>query len=590
MTGHGDFTSRITWETLPSFCHSNVADVKVPVRGIVVEHHGLGCVWFNPDGQAGWRSDLAEKGIVIFHPHYNPWCWMNDTAVRLTDRIVDCIIGHFGLEDDTRVCSLGGSMGGLGALVYARYSRRNVVAVVANCPVCDLPYHYTERPDLPRTLADAFADAKDFDKALKDHSPLDLAPQMPDIDYFVVHSTNDMAVNKERHSDRFVDAMRNIGRRVEYVVSEGTGHCQLTPEAQRRLDEAVLAAFDDVAAGGQLATNGTQSASNGRHGAAVGVKAMKDAFEANPPRTIESVKLAFRGVSEGHDVYNCSIPFSWGGEEYLFGRVEPHDKWVASVTMLFRRTGRDEWTRVLEFGTLELEDPFVAWIRDELVVGGTRVRKMAGKVDSYRSAFYRDHGNGPMHLEYFTSGPEFMKDVRLVELYDGRIGVFSRPRDEMVRRRYGSESVIGFTVIDDLDGLTPEAIENARVIDGILGRGEWGGCNQAYRLSDGNVLVAGHLCCSGSPATNGVPRQIYCNAAFEFNPNTREASRVRIVATRRMYPAQEPKEPHLDDCVFTSGFVFNDDGTCDIYSGLCDAAEGRIRVKADAIQLSSEPK
>ncbi|MBQ8114184.1 MAG: prolyl oligopeptidase family serine peptidase [Kiritimatiellae bacterium] len=240
-----DFTSRITWETLSSFCHSNLADVKEPVRGIVVEHHGLGCVWFKPNEQKGWGKDLADKGIAIVHPHYNPWCWMNDTAVRFSDRIVDCVIEHYGLEPDAHVCSMGRSMGGLGALVYARYSRKNVVAAVANCPVCDLPYHYTERPDLPRTLTTAFADAPDFDAALKSHSPIDLVPQMPDINYFVAHSSADKSVNKERHSDRFVEAMRKAGRRIEYAISEGTGHCQLTPDVQRRFDAAVLAAFDE---------------------------------------------------------------------------------------------------------------------------------------------------------------------------------------------------------------------------------------------------------------------------------------------------------------------------------------------------------
>ena len=94
-----------------------------------------------------------------------------------------------------------------------------------------------------------------------------------------------------------------------------------------------------------------------------GVKAMKEAFEANPPKVIESAKLTFKGVDEGYDVYNCSIPFAWGGTEYIFGRVEPHDKWASSVTMLFRKTGKDEWTRVLEFGKLELEDPYIQYIR-----------------------------------------------------------------------------------------------------------------------------------------------------------------------------------------------------------------------------------
>ena len=315
-----------------------------------------------------------------------------------------------------------------------------------------------------------------------------------------------------------------------------------------------------------------------------GVKELKEAFEANPPKVIESAKLTFRGVDDGYDVYNCSIPFTWGGVEYIFGRVEPHDKWASSVTMLFRKTGRDEWTRVLEFGKLELEDPYIQYIRGELIVGGTRVMKVSGRVATYRGAFYRDNGKGPMHLEYLTTGPERMKDIRLVELKDGRIGVFSRPRGEDVRKKYGSESVIGFTTVKDLDELTPEVIEKAPVIEGVFGKDEWGGCNQAYLMEDGRVLVAGHLCFSGTKASNGLNRGVYCNASFLFDPATHKATRIRIVATRMMYPEQGPKVPHLDDCVFTPGFVFNDDGTCDVYTGLCDSAEGRVRLNSKDVK------
>ena len=322
--------------------------------------------------------------------------------------------------------------------------------------------------------------------------------------------------------------------------------------------------------------------------ASAGIREMKEEFEKNLPKTIESAKLAFVGVEAGYDVYNCSIPFEWRGTRYIFGRVEPHDKWAASKVCLFRESGRDRWNRVLEFGSLDLEDPYIAFVKGELIVGGTRVQKVGGAVKSYRGDFYRDNGRGPLHLEYFTSGPERMKDIRLVGLKDGRIGVFSRPRGEAVKAKYGSDAVIGFTTIADLAELTPELVENAPVVEGIFGKDEWGGCNQAYLLADGTVLVAGHLCYRGEEV-NGIPRQIYCNAAFTLDPATGCASHIRIVATRRMYPACEPKVPHLDDCVFTSGFVFNGDGTADIYTGLCDAGEGRVRVKATDI-TSCPPK
>ena len=34
----------------------------------------------------------------------------------------------------------------------------------------------------------------------------------------------------------------------------------------------------------------------------------------------ESVKLKFNGV-DGYDVYNCSIPFTYKGERYIYGKM-----------------------------------------------------------------------------------------------------------------------------------------------------------------------------------------------------------------------------------------------------------------------------
>ena len=238
----GDFTSRITWQTLRQFAFSNAEDVKKPVRGIVVFHHGLGCAAFDANLQ-GWEEDYARHGLVALHPHASPWGWMNEVSVKLADALVDCVIAQLKLPADIPVCSAGGSMGGQGALVYARYSKHHVVSVVADCPVCDLAFHETERPDLPRTFAAAFGDQPDYDAAIRAHSPLALAAEMPDIDYFIFHSTADRAVNKAAHSDRLVDALRAAGRRVTYEISEGTGHCRLRPEVRAKYELAILNSF-----------------------------------------------------------------------------------------------------------------------------------------------------------------------------------------------------------------------------------------------------------------------------------------------------------------------------------------------------------
>ena len=302
-----------------------------------------------------------------------------------------------------------------------------------------------------------------------------------------------------------------------------------------------------------------------------GVKEMKAAFEANPPKVLESTLLTYTGVKPGWDVYSCSIPFEWKGAKYMFGRVEPRAKWASSVTMLFRETKKDHWERVLEFGTLEIEDPSICFIKGELVLAGTRVTKVNGHVTDYAYAFYRDHGKGPFELEYFTTPAPHQKDVRLVELKDGRIGVFTRPQGGACGR-----GRIGFTVINGLDELRPDKLANAKVIDGLVSGNEWCGANMAYLRLDGKILAAIHL--SFNEKVNGVNRAVYTSATFVLDPQTRKASDLRLFATRSLFPPCEAKTPGLVDCAFLSGIVFNADGTADVYSDVANTQEGRIRI------------
>lgn len=314
----------------------------------------------------------------------------------------------------------------------------------------------------------------------------------------------------------------------------------------------------------------------------ISIRARKEAFEANPPVPRESAILTFRGVRPGEDVYNCSVPFVWDGAKYVFGRVEPHDIWVESHVELFRETAPDAYETVPEFRALPLEDPFVQWVDGELVLGGTHVRKSAGEIQYVCAYFYR--GPDPLHLRYFTSGPDDMKDIRLVP-FGEKIGVFTRPRGEAVRAKYGSEAVIGYVEIPDLDHLTADELAKARIVEGFLGADEWGGCNQCYPLADGRIAVAGHLSYNGTPASSGITRQIYCAARFLFDPRTLSFEPPKIIATRALYGDSVPKEPHLDDCIFTSGWVPRSDGCIDLYCGVTDSAEGRITLPFSVLGL-----
>ncbi len=300
-------------------------------------------------------------------------------------------------------------------------------------------------------------------------------------------------------------------------------------------------------------------------------KELKETFEKDK-RIYDSALLTFHGA-DGLDVYNCSIPFTGtDGRRYMYGRVEDPQEWANSFVRLFVETGKDDFTVVPNSMIYQLEDPYIQKIGEEWVLGGTHVRKSKGKVDTYYGYFFR---GTPEKMTYFTTGPDYMKDIRLVQLADGKIGVFSRPRGGTYAG--GAKSMIGFTVIEKLDDLDAKVVEEAPYIEGLFDEGEWGGVNQAYLLSSGKIGVIGHMSYSDC-TSDGVKLSVYINASFVYCPETHSAEHFKVIGTKSCYPDCPPKRPHLADCVFTGGIVMRTDGKADLYSGVGDAFEGRITI------------
>lgn len=220
----------INIDNLSGFAYCNHKICNKPIKGIAISFFGLGgCTMFAEETEDGKK--YAEKGILLLVPYQNPWAWMNRQTVDYTDELVDVLFDAYNLPEDTPIVSTGGSMGGLSALVYTHYAKRTPVACVANCPVCDLPYHYTERVDLPRTLYSAFGGYEGtMEQALRSASPLHLVDIMPKATaYYVFHCEEDKAVNKAMHSDRFVKELQKEHSVKYYAVPE-RGHCDLTEE------------------------------------------------------------------------------------------------------------------------------------------------------------------------------------------------------------------------------------------------------------------------------------------------------------------------------------------------------------------------
>ena len=299
------------------------------------------------------------------------------------------------------------------------------------------------------------------------------------------------------------------------------------------------------------------------------IQELRQRYELNR-KPKEPELLLFEGVN-GRDVYNCSVPFEEEGKTYILGRVERRNEWTNSIVLLFEKHPDGKWYRVDSFDALPLEDPFCVRINGETVVGGTHVVKERGTLKTYYTYFYR--GRSIFDLRYFTTGPDYMKDIRLVQLPSERVGVFSRPRSEEILRTYGCESQVGFTVLDSLNELDSHTIDSAQYIGGLFAKDEWGGINQALYLGGGLVGGIGHQCYKES--CDPEAKMVYLNTAYVFDIRKHSLVQKKVIGQRADYPRAASKAPALADCAFTSGIVV-ESGRYALYSGLGDTSEGKI--------------
>ncbi|AIQ38923.1 DUF1861 family protein [Paenibacillus sp. FSL R7-0297] len=284
-------------------------------------------------------------------------------------------------------------------------------------------------------------------------------------------------------------------------------------------------------------------------------------------RTVHVEKLVFSGVG-GRDVYNITAPFLHDGEEVILGRVEERDSEFSQVFFFtFREDG--VWVPRAHTHTYSLQDPCVTRIKGELIVGGVEVITAGDnpqKIVSWVTQFYRGYRIDSMY--HFSSGPAMMKDIRLIELQDGRIGVLTRPQGER-----GGRGQIGFTIIDSLEELNEQTFLEAEILQHQFVREEWGGANEAHLLRNGHVGVLGHIACF-----DHLGKKHYYSMVFSLNPDTFETTPLKIIAARSDFPIGPGKRPELQDVIFSGGLVRLEGGRAVLSVGVSDAEAYRIEI------------
>ncbi|MCK9860823.1 DUF1861 family protein [Paenibacillus sp. ATY16] len=283
-----------------------------------------------------------------------------------------------------------------------------------------------------------------------------------------------------------------------------------------------------------------------------------EAYRASGARADSPSRIVFEGVGD-KDVYNIAAPIQDGEITVIPGRVESRDSEHSDVVFFSEQGGR--WLPVEGAPVLALQDPFHCRIGGELVLGGVEIYPHPEREDAlmWRTVFYR--GSGIRDLKLFFKGPDGMKDIRLVELRGGNIGVFTRPQGEK-----GGRGKIGFAQVASLDALTTKIIDDAPLLDEQFAEGEWGGANEAHLLNDGRVGVLGHTACFDEAGDRH-----YYPMAFVYDPKDASFTDMKIIAERSRFLPGPSKRPDLQDVVFSGGLVRREDGNALLYAGISDA-------------------
>lgn len=291
--------------------------------------------------------------------------------------------------------------------------------------------------------------------------------------------------------------------------------------------------------------------------------ALKQEPALNPPERAELIK--FEGVKE-NNVFNITAPFEYKGETLIAGRIQASkDKSLASTIGIFKQTGDSSFLLRNIFPAIGLEDPFVTSIKGNLILGCVKTYQTDENGIGYKTLFYKNPDLDHLDLEHepFAVGPDGMKDIRLVELSDKKIGVFTRPQGAV-----GGKGKIGFTILNSLDELNQDTITAAPLINFPFKEGEWGGVNAAYLLKDGSIGALGHLASVDNKGKH------YRAIVFPFDPDSGATSPMEIIASREDFPDEVSKNDKQKDIVFPGGLRFNDDGTTDFFGGVSDEFSG----------------
>ena len=247
----------------------------------------------------------------------------------------------------------------------------------------------------------------------------------------------------------------------------------------------------------------------------------------------------------------------------IAGRVERRSEELSEIVFFSETDG--EWRPIEGAPTFPgLQDPCVTMMDGKVVLGGVRFPVTIGEDrKAWQMEFYRDGLNGG--FDKVLTGPPKMKDIRFLQLPDGRILVLTRPQGER-----GGRGRIGFCLVDSLIQARWETIENAPLFDHCPEE-QWVGANEAHLLTKNKIGILGHLAEFREDGSRRYRSMVFC-----IDLETGQSTDTEIIAERSDFPPGESKRPDLQDVIFSGGLLRLGHGRARLFAGLSDAEAGSL--------------
>ena len=240
--------------------------------------------------------------------------------------------------------------------------------------------------------------------------------------------------------------------------------------------------------------------------------------------------------------------------------------------------------------TFAMQDPFhFSNIDGWQIIGGVQIYEREAERPGnlgYRTIFFRYKdsvkelvNNEGQLVEPFVSSPDTMKGVRLAQLPNGKIAMFTRPQ--------GGEFDLGkicYRELNSLDDFTGETMSQPELTLDLFKEGEWGGPNEVHVLSNGKLGVLSHIArfAPKDPTDPNSPIvKHYYASTFCFDPATRQASHMKIIATADSFPNIEPKKDDLGGIIYSGGIRRLDYGSAMLYCGVQDRESAEVFLQED---------